>query len=111
MSAEPLVDAVASRPLRITLPDGSVREFPGPMTGDAVAAAIGPRLAKAAVAIRIDGEVKDLASRIDHDAAVAILTRDSPEALELLRHDAAHALAEAAKELYPDVQVTFGPAT
>jgi threonyl-tRNA synthetase len=111
MSAEPLVDAVASRPLRVTLPDGSVREFPGPVAGEALAAAIGPRLAKAAIAIRIDGEVKDLASRIDHDAAVAILTRDSPEALELLRHDAAHALAEAAKELYPDVQVTFGPAT
>jgi threonyl-tRNA synthetase len=111
MSAEPLADVLASGPVRITLPDGSVREFPGPVTGEALAAAIGPRLAKAAIAVRIDGEVKDLASRIEHDAAVAILTRDSPEALELLRHDAAHALAEAAKELYPDVQVTFGPAT
>jgi threonyl-tRNA synthetase len=111
MNAEPLADALAPGAVRITLPDGSVREFPGPVTGEAVAAAIGPRLAKAAIAIRIDGEVKDLATRIDRDAAVAILTRESPETLELIRHDAAHALAEAAKELYPDVQVTFGPAT
>jgi threonyl-tRNA synthetase len=111
MSAEPLTNARGPKPVRVTLPDGSVREFPGSLTGDALAAAIGPRLAKAAIAIRLDGEVKDLATRIERDASVAILTRESPETLEIIRHDAAHALAEAAKELYPDVQVTFGPAT
>ena len=97
--------------IRITLPDGSVRAFPGPVTGAELAKAIGPGLAKAAVAIKLDGEAKDLATRIDHDAKVQIVTRSSADALEILRHDAAHVLAEAAKELYPDVQVTFGPAT
>src|SRR5512135_1128022 len=97
--------------IRITLPDGSVRAFPGPVTGAELAKAIGPGLAKAAVAIKLDGEAKDLATRIDHDAKVQIVTRSSADALEILRHDAAHVLAEAVKELYPDVQVTFGPAT
>ncbi|HTS94602.1 MAG TPA: threonine--tRNA ligase [Stellaceae bacterium] len=97
--------------VRITLPDGSVRSFPGPVTGAELAKSIGPGLAKAAVAIKLDGEGKDLATRIEHDARVQIVTRSSADALEILRHDAAHVLAEAAKELYPDVQVTFGPAT
>ncbi|HVM80437.1 MAG TPA: threonine--tRNA ligase [Stellaceae bacterium] len=97
--------------VRITLPDGSVRTFPGPVTGAELAKAIGPGLAKAALAIKLDGEAMDLATRIDHDAKVQIVTRSSADALEILRHDAAHVLAEAAKELYPDVQVTFGPAT
>jgi threonyl-tRNA synthetase len=97
--------------INITLPDGTVKVFPGPVSGEEVAAAIGPRLAKAALAVKIDGAVKDLATTIDRDASLAILTRDAEESLEILRHDAAHALAEAAKELYPDVQVTFGPAT
>ncbi|MBV9522346.1 MAG: threonine--tRNA ligase [Alphaproteobacteria bacterium] len=95
----------------ITLPDGKTRRFPGPVSGAEIAAAIGPGLAKAAAAIKVDGELRDLSAPIAEDASVAIVTRDSPEALELLRHDAAHVLAEAAKELYPDVQVTFGPAT
>jgi threonyl-tRNA synthetase len=103
--------AAAETPVAITLPDGSVKTFPGPVTGTAIAAAIGPGLAKAALAIKVDGAVKDLAAKVAQDARVAIVTRQSPEALELLRHDAAHVLAEAAKELYPDVQVTFGPAT
>jgi threonyl-tRNA synthetase len=111
MNSPSLADAPLSGPVRLTLPDGSVREFAAPPTGEELAAAIGPRLAKAAIAVKIDGEIKDLATRIERDAKVAILTRDSPETLEILRHDAAHALAEAAKELYPDVQVTFGPAT
>jgi threonyl-tRNA synthetase len=99
------------QPVALTLPDGSVKRFPGPVTGGELASAIGPGLAKAALAIKVDGDVKDLAATIDRDARVAIVTRQSEDALELIRHDAAHALAEAAKELYPDVQVTFGPAT
>src|SRR3954451_5104659 len=99
------------RPVAITLPDGRSREFPGPVTGAEVAAAIGPGLAKAAIAVRIDGKARDLATVIDHDAAVAIITRDTPEGVEILRHDAAHVMAEAVKELYPETQVTFGPAT
>jgi threonyl-tRNA synthetase len=95
----------------ITLPDGKQRHFPGAVTGAEIAQAIGPGLAKAALAVMVDGEPKDLATRIDHDAKIAILTRDSPQALEILRHDAAHVMAEAVKELYPDAQVTFGPAT
>jgi threonyl-tRNA synthetase len=101
----------SAAPIAVTLPDGSVRTFPGPVTGAELAKAIGPGLAKAALAVKVDGDARDLALPIDRDAKVAIITRTSPEALELLRHDAAHALAEAAKELYPDVQVTFGPAT
>ena len=95
----------------VTLPDGKHREFSGPVTGAELAGAIGPGLAKAAIAIRVDGRPRDLASVIDHDAAVAIITRETPEGLEILRHDAAHVMAEAVKELYPDTQVTFGPAT
>jgi threonyl-tRNA synthetase len=95
----------------ITLPDGSVRRFPGPVTGAALAGAIGPGLAKAALAVKVDGAAKDLAAPIAQDARVAILTRESPEALEIIRHDAAHVMAEAVKELYPETQVTFGPAT
>ena len=98
-------------PVAVTLPDGSRREFPGPVTGAEIAAAIGPGLAKAAIAVKIDGKPRDLATVIDHDAAVAIITRDTPEGVEILRHDAAHVMAEAVKELYPETQVTFGPAT
>jgi threonyl-tRNA synthetase len=94
----------------ITLPDGSVREFPGPVTGLDVAKDIGPGLAKAALAIRIDGELKDLGTTLDRDTALAIVTaKDGTDALELLRHDAAHVMAEAVKELYPETQVTIGP--
>jgi threonyl-tRNA synthetase len=95
----------------ITLPDGKVREFPSPVTGAEIAAAIGPGLAKAALAITLDGEPRDLAARIDRDVKIAIITPASPEALDILRHDAAHVMAEAVKELYPETQVTFGPAT
>jgi len=101
----------SSAPVAVTLPDGSVRKFPGPVSGAELAQAIGPGLAKAALALKVNGSAKDLAAVIDRDAKVAIVTRTSPEALELLRHDAAHVMAEAAKELFPDVQVTFGPAT
>src|SRR5260221_11156918 len=98
------------RPVTLTLPDGSRREFPKPVTGAELAAAIGPGLAKAAVAVKIDGRPRDLASLIDHDAAVAIVTREMPEGIEILRHDAAHVMAEAVKELYPETQVPFGRA-
>ncbi len=93
----------------ITLPDGSVRDFDKPVSGAELAASIGPGLAKVALALVVDGEEKDLAHVIGGDAAVAIVTRDSEGALELLRHDAAHVMAEAVQELYPGVQVTFGP--
>ena len=96
--------------LNITLPDGSVREYPGPTTGEAVAASIGKGLLKSAVAIRVDGELRDLTREIDADATVEIVTRESDDGLELLRHDAAHVLAEAVKEIWPDTQVTIGPA-
>jgi len=98
-------------PIAVTLPDGSRREFPQPVTGAELAAAIGPGLAKAAVALKIDGRPRDLTALIDRDAAVAIITREMPEGVEILRHDAAHVMAEAVKELYPETQVTFGPAT
>jgi threonyl-tRNA synthetase len=102
---------MSEQPIRLTLPDGTDRSFPPGVTGAEVARAIGPGLAKAAVAIKIDGALKDLATRLDHDARVAILTREAPEAVEIIRHDAAHVMAEAVKELYPETQVTFGPAT
>src|SRR5690242_20079592 len=98
-------------PVGVTLPDGRRLEFAGPVTGADIAAAVGPGLAKAAIAIRVNGRVRDLAAVVDRDAAVAIITRETPEGLEILRHDAAHVMAEAVKELYPDTQVTFGPAT
>jgi len=94
----------------ITLPDGSRREFEAPVTGRDVAESIGRKLAKDAVAVRVDGELRDLTREIPGDAAVEIITRDSEEGLELLRHDAAHIMAEAVKELYPETQVTIGPA-
>ncbi|ARJ66788.1 threonine--tRNA ligase [Magnetospirillum sp. ME-1] len=94
----------------ITLPDGKVRQFDHPVTGLDVAKDIGPGLAKAALAITIDGEMKDLATLIDRDVNLSIITAKSgQDALELLRHDAAHVMAEAVKELYPETQVTIGP--
>lgn len=94
----------------ITLPDGSVRQFDTATTGTEIAASIGKSLARDAVALRVDGELIDLSRDIDSDVAIEIVTRDSEDGLELLRHDAAHVLAEAVKELWPDTQVTIGPA-
>src|SRR3546814_4198674 len=83
-------------PVAITLPDGAVKTFDGPVTGAEIAASIGQGLAKAAIAIRIDGgDCRDLAARVDLDARVEIVTRRSPEALALIRHDAAHVMAAA----------------
>jgi len=101
----------APAPVAVTLPDRKRLEFAGPVSGADIAAAIGPGLAKAAIAVRIDGRLRDLATVVDRDATVAIITRDMAEGLEILRHDAAHVMAEAVKELYPGTQVTFGPAT
>ena len=97
---------------RITLPDGSVREVaPGTTPAD-VAAAIGPGLAKAALAAKIDGQVRDLNRPFEGDTALALVTaRDEAEALELVRHDLAHVMAEAVQHLFPGTQITFGPAT
>ncbi|MHB1208021.1 MAG: threonine--tRNA ligase, partial [Rhodospirillaceae bacterium] len=94
----------------ITLPDGSVRRFDRPVTGADLAADIGPGLAKAALAIRVDGEMKDLLTPLEKDTTVSIVTRKDADALDLLRHDAAHVMAEAVQELYPGTQVTIGPA-
>ncbi len=96
--------------VKLTLPDGSERAYDAPITGAEVAADIGPGLAKAALAIKINGEMVDLKTTITEDVNFAIVTAKDEEALELLRHDAAHVMAEAVKELYPDVQVTIGPA-
>ena len=97
---------------RITLPDGSVREVaPGTTPAD-VAAAIGPGLAKAALAARIDGQVRDLTRPFEGDTALELVTaRDEKDALELARHDYAHVMAEAVQHLFPGTQITFGPAT
>jgi threonyl-tRNA synthetase len=94
----------------ITLPDGSQRSFDGPVSVLEVAAAIGPGLAKAALAGKVAGRLVDTPYRIEDDAEVAIVTRRDEEALELLRHDAAHVMAQAVQELYPGTQVTIGPA-
>jgi threonyl-tRNA synthetase len=98
--------------LKITLPDGSVREVaPGTTPAD-IAAAIGPGLAKAAIAARVDGELRDITRPLEADAALALVTaKDEADALELARHDFAHLLAEAVQQLFPGTQITFGPAT
>ncbi|HEX4738111.1 MAG TPA: threonine--tRNA ligase [Allosphingosinicella sp.] len=101
-----------TQPFQIRLPDGSVREVePGTTPAD-VAAAIGPGLAKAALAARVNGELRDLRRPFEEDAELALITsRDETEALELVRHDYAHILAEAVQNLFPGTQITFGPAT
>jgi len=93
----------------ITLPDGSVRRFDGAVTGTTVAEAIGPGLARAALAMKRDGKLVDLATPIADDASLVFITRRDPDALDLIRHDAAHVLAEAVQALYPGTQVTIGP--
>ncbi len=95
---------------KITLPDGSERQFEAAVSGAEIALSIGKSLARDAVAIRVDGTPWDLTRSIEQDATVEIVTRDSDAGLELLRHDAAHVLAEAVKELWPATQVTIGPA-
>src|SRR5689334_13914610 len=99
--------------ITIQLPDGSRRDYPGPVTVAEVAASIGPGLAKAALGGRVgqgaDARVVDTSFRIDHDTPLAIVTEKDPQGLELIRHSTAHLLAYAVKELFPDAQVTIGP--
>jgi len=94
----------------IRLPDGSVRSYAAPLSGAEIAADIGKGLARDALAVRVDGQLTDLGVLIEADAEVAIVTGADADGLELLRHDAAHVMAEAVKELYPETQVTIGPA-
>jgi len=97
---------------KIALPDGSVKDMPEGSTPADVAAAIGPGLAKAALAAKVDGEVRDISRPFEGDATLALITaRDEKDALELVRHDFAHILAEAVQNLFPGTQITFGPAT
>lgn len=94
----------------VTLPDGSKREYPAAVSCADIAASIGAGLAKAALAARVDGKLVDLSHVVDHDAAVSIITGKDPEGLDLIRHSTAHLMAQAVKELYPEAQVTIGPA-
>lgn len=100
---------VAGSPVVITLPDGKKLNFDHAVTGLDVAKQIGPGLAKAALAMKVNGTLTDLQCEIKSDAEIAIVTRSSPEALELIRHDCAHVLAEAVQQLFPGTQVTIGP--
>ncbi|NNM72043.1 threonine--tRNA ligase [Enterovirga aerilata] len=95
--------------INLSFPDGARREFPDGATGADVAAAISKSLAKRAYAVKVDGTVRDLYAPVPDGATIEILTREAPEALELIRHDAAHVMAEAVQELYPGTQVTIGP--
>ena len=95
--------------IKITLPDGSAREYPGPVTVADVAASIGAGLAKAALGGRVDDRLVDTSHRIDHDARLAIVTDKDPDGLEMIRHSTAHLLAYAVKDLFPEAQVTIGP--
>lgn len=95
---------------QITLPDGSVRRYDGAVRGAVIAENIGKGLLRDAVAVRVNGELYDLTREIDEDASVEIVTRESADGLQLLRHDAAHVLAQAVQELWPQTQVTIGPA-
>jgi threonyl-tRNA synthetase len=101
-----------SEMLKITLPDGSIREVASGTTPADIAAAIGPGLAKAAIAARVDGELRDITRPLTHDVQLALVTsKDEADALELARHDFAHILAEAVQSLFPGTQITFGPST
>ncbi len=96
--------------IKISFPDGNIREFDKNITGFEIAKSISISLAKSALAIKVNDELWDLSRNIENDAAIAIITNKSPEALEIIRHDAAHLMAEAVKELFPETQVTIGPA-
>ncbi len=98
--------------IRVTLPDGSAREVARGTTPADIAAAIGPGLAKAALAARVDGDVCDIMRPLERDTSLALITaKDEADALELVRHDFAHVMAEAVQRLFPGTQITFGPAT
>ena len=96
--------------ITLTFPDGAQRQYEPGITGWAVAEGIAKSLAKRTVAMALDGRVADLSDPILRDARIEFLTREDPRALELIRHDAAHVLAEAVQSLFPGTQVTIGPA-
>jgi threonyl-tRNA synthetase len=95
--------------IKVTLPDGSEKHFNSSVTGIEIATSIGAGLAKSALAIKINGVITDLRDSIDTDCAISIITANSPEGLEIIRHDTAHIIAQAVKELYPETQITIGP--
>src|SRR5262245_22783600 len=97
--------------IQITFPDGNKKSFDAPPTALAIAQGISPGLAKKSVVAKVNGELWDLTRPIEKDSSLELVTRDKPEALEVIRHDAAHVLAQAVQELYPGTQITFGPAT
>ena len=100
---------VDTNKVTVTFPDGAKREFPKGTTGLDIAKGISPSLAKRTVAMALDGEVMDLADPIAHNAGIEFINREDPRALELIRHDTAHVLAEAVQALWPGTQVTIGP--
>jgi threonyl-tRNA synthetase len=95
--------------IRLSLPDGQVREFEQALTGLEFAQHISPSLAKKAVAVRVDGKLKDLSAMIAINASVAVVVKEEEDGLDVLRHDAAHVMAQAVKELFPETQITIGP--
>src|SRR5687768_18339444 len=95
--------------MHVTLPDATRLELPEGATGADAAAAIGPGLARAALAVTVDGELRDLSAPLPEGASLEVVTDRSPPALELIRHDAAHVLATAVMELYPGVKISIGP--
>ena len=95
--------------ISLTFPDGASRDYAAGTTGMAVAESIAKSLAKKAIAVKLDGVLGDLADPIQSGAKIEFVTRESPEALELIRHDCAHVMAEAVQELFPGTQVTIGP--
>jgi threonyl-tRNA synthetase len=95
--------------IHITLPDGSVREFEGPVSVQEVAASIGAGLAKATVAGKVDGRLVDASDRIDHDASLQIITPKDPEGVEIIRHSCAHLVGHAVKQLFPNAKMVIGP--
>ena len=104
-----LKPAEAVHKVNLTFPDGAKREYPRNTTGLEIAKGISPSLAKRTVAMALDGQLADLNEGIEQDAKIELISRDDPRALELIRHDAAHVLAEAVQSLWPGTQVTIGP--
>src|SRR5580692_10635182 len=95
--------------IQITLPDGATREVPSGISAAEIAKQISPRLAKEALVARVDGNLTDLSRPLDHDVKLSILTAKDPDAVQVFRHSAAHLLAAAVLELYPDVKLGVGP--
>ena len=103
------MEQLGTNNMNITFPDGSIREFSSGVTGMEIAESISKSLAKASIAIRINGKLSDLLEPINTDASIKIITRKDDEALELIRHDCAHVMAQAVQKLFPETQVTIGP--